>query len=101
MTAVMTAEHMASCQNKRPCAPEQQKQDSPHRDRDSTPSPKERHQATWGGGGGYLVSNGSPRSTTDPECPEPEPSSSPPVRNPPSPPGIENPCHDDEHLVIS
>ncbi len=30
----MTAEHMASCQNKRPCAPEQQKQDSPHRDRD-------------------------------------------------------------------
>ncbi len=46
----MTAEHMASCQNKKPCAPEQQKQDSPHRDRDSTPSPKERHQATWGGG---------------------------------------------------
>ncbi len=31
----MTAEHMASCQNKKPCAPEQQKQDSPHRDRDS------------------------------------------------------------------
>ncbi len=36
----MTAEHMASCQqNKKPCAPEQQKQDSPHRDRDKqTPS---------------------------------------------------------------
>ncbi len=31
----MTAEHMASCQNKKPCAPEQQKQDSPHRDRDT------------------------------------------------------------------
>ncbi len=30
----MTAEHMASCQNKRSCAPEQQKQGSPHRDRD-------------------------------------------------------------------
>ncbi len=31
---MMTAEHMASCQNKKPCAPEQQKQDSPRRDRD-------------------------------------------------------------------
>ncbi len=29
----MTAEHMASCQNKKPCAPEQQKT-APHRDRD-------------------------------------------------------------------
>ncbi len=44
----MTAEHMASCQNKKPCAPEQQKQDSPHRDHDTfglTPSGKS--NLTW------------------------------------------------------
>ncbi len=96
----MTAEHMASRQNKRPCAPGQQNLGRSHRDRDSTPSPKERHQAIQGGGL-YLVSGGSPRSATDPEYPEPETNSSPPDRDPPSPPGIGNPCHDDEHLVIS
>ncbi len=56
----MTAEHMASCQNKKPCAPEQQKQDSPHRDRVPPQYPRQYPlpQGTPPGdlGGGFTLS---------------------------------------------
>ncbi len=42
----MTAEHMASCQNKKPCAPEQQKTAPTEIVTVPPPPPKERHQAT-------------------------------------------------------